>query len=402
MKKIITAAAAALTAAALTCSLMPANAADVIYIEENPDTWGYSAVQGDTNLDSEVTIADAVALQGYLMKERNPERRAVLTYANELMRYDLNYDGFIDAFDMVVMRKLLVEPESALTMSFTVDKVSSGVISSYNSDENEMSFGNLIDGSYREDTIISDTSALSSRLHELLTDEDEIQRYIDKYDDGFFETHDLSLDVAAQSCGEGVFTRLGSAARILKNTGDGLVNVIVLFSGHTYTEDIGLYPKTETLLLMQAELPKQLTDSAQAAGILDLSFLESDRNDQSYTSPDGNTEIVITQEAFLFNSSGTVYLKTEDGGYIRVSDIWTDDGAMPFESEGEWTENDDGAKVYGNGSSYSITWGEDSITLRHVTEYGGEWQEINISYDGRLLSRTIPGFPGFDSGNVIS
>ena len=53
---------------------------------------------GDANGDNEIGVADAVALQKYLLR-------------NETVGYeaDLNKDGRIDSFDMIAMRKMLVE-----------------------------------------------------------------------------------------------------------------------------------------------------------------------------------------------------------------------------------------------------------------------------------------------------
>ena len=53
---------------------------------------------GDANGDNEIGIADAVALQKYLLQ-------------NETVGYeaDLNKDGRIDSFDMIAMRKMLIE-----------------------------------------------------------------------------------------------------------------------------------------------------------------------------------------------------------------------------------------------------------------------------------------------------
>lgn len=57
---------------------------------------------GDTNMDGAFSIADAVKLDRFLLgSEAEKEENAVL--------YDMNYDGETDVFDMIVMRKKLVE-----------------------------------------------------------------------------------------------------------------------------------------------------------------------------------------------------------------------------------------------------------------------------------------------------
>ena len=57
---------------------------------------------GDVNLDEEINVADAVRLQKYLLGQEK------ISY-NEYLAGDINEDGSADVFDMVCMRKIIIE-----------------------------------------------------------------------------------------------------------------------------------------------------------------------------------------------------------------------------------------------------------------------------------------------------
>ena len=73
--------------------------------ERYANEWGLEfealeAETGDVNLDREITVADAVALQRFLLGK----------YVSTGAYYgDMNEDGEVDAFDMILMRKMLTE-----------------------------------------------------------------------------------------------------------------------------------------------------------------------------------------------------------------------------------------------------------------------------------------------------
>ena len=54
---------------------------------------------GDVNYDTEITVADLVMLQQFLLKNEPVTSSA---YA------DINYDGVVDIFDSIALRKLLI------------------------------------------------------------------------------------------------------------------------------------------------------------------------------------------------------------------------------------------------------------------------------------------------------
>jgi hypothetical protein len=75
--------------------------------ERYANEWGLEfealeAKTGDVNLDGDITVADVVALQRFLLGK----------YVNTGAYYgDMNSDGTVDAFDMVFMRKKLIKKD---------------------------------------------------------------------------------------------------------------------------------------------------------------------------------------------------------------------------------------------------------------------------------------------------
>lgn len=57
---------------------------------------------GDTNMDGNFSIADAVQMAGFLLGSKTEK-------AENIVLYDMNYDGKADAFDMVLIRKELTK-----------------------------------------------------------------------------------------------------------------------------------------------------------------------------------------------------------------------------------------------------------------------------------------------------
>lgn len=56
---------------------------------------------GDTNMDGALSVADAVQMSGFLLGSKSEK-------AENIVLYDMNYDGKADSFDMVLMRKELI------------------------------------------------------------------------------------------------------------------------------------------------------------------------------------------------------------------------------------------------------------------------------------------------------
>lgn len=57
---------------------------------------------GDTNMDGDFSVADAVQMAGFLLGSKSEK-------AENIVLYDMNYDGKVDAFDMILMRKELTK-----------------------------------------------------------------------------------------------------------------------------------------------------------------------------------------------------------------------------------------------------------------------------------------------------
>ncbi|MDE6035208.1 MAG: dockerin type I repeat-containing protein [Ruminococcus sp.] len=59
--------------------------------------------KGDTNTDGDITVADAVTLNRWLLSESSG------TYIQNPKTADLNGDNRVDVFDLVLMKQLLVK-----------------------------------------------------------------------------------------------------------------------------------------------------------------------------------------------------------------------------------------------------------------------------------------------------
>ena len=80
----------------------PAYPADSKYVQLwlDMDNAAKNAVVGDIDLDGEATVSDLVLLQNYLL------RRKTFTY-EQFSAADINLDSYVDAFDLVELRKIL-------------------------------------------------------------------------------------------------------------------------------------------------------------------------------------------------------------------------------------------------------------------------------------------------------
>lgn len=347
------------------CGLLPINAGAVsepIYINDNPESWTKTVYSGDVNEDGKVSIADAVALQNALLQK---------TYSDS-SNLDVNYDGHFDSFDLVIMRNLVLNPENALSRTYSVDVLKSCVNS-------------------ENGTLITDFGQLNDYLSASLTDSDEINKYLERYSEEFFAENNLFIEPFTQARGNGVFTTIKADGVFdTRNFGEysenycGIVGVLV----SEYEHDRQLYPLTNTTLLAQIAVPKSATDSGMQTAVLSDNWFGTDDCPCSYTSPDGETQFIITQSAFLFSSDLSLYLKNSDGSLSYVTDFFTDDGCMPFSEEGEWFTDSEGNSVFGDRENYTITWTDGGFTIDQTMNTGGLWEKTSITNDGEVTENS--------------
>lgn len=428
-----------------------ASAKEPIYLENGADSWSKTVISGDVNDDGNLNIADAVILQQCLMGNDSDGEYADI----DNFRLDINLDGSFDVFDLVQMRQTVLHPETAPTQTWAID--------SFESDKpyylpDDVSICNNIFTTYED---------MSAYLSTIITDNDEIQQFLDRYDTSFFEENNLILQPFVQSVGDGIFYEIAGVARgINVNLRDEIFNGIGFSLVSDYEYDEGLYRMESTNLLAQIALPKSQSSADDmvfgidvshffsgiaerysytednhelvflynsrgfhhhatdvyiknedgsfiyVTDMFDFDFSENDCNISfrddcfiidyfdnqkiqssydgedvieiggwipSYQSPDGTSKLHFIPHHYYgdFNSGDTgrgtvidMYLEESDGHLKFIGDLQTEYLNMPFTEDGEWSVDDNGNSVFGNGETYSITWLDDAVTLSFKS---GSW-----------------------------
>ncbi|MCM1314971.1 MAG: dockerin type I repeat-containing protein [Alistipes senegalensis] len=329
-----------------------------IYIEDGENHWEYTSIRGDINADGKISVADVVLLQKWIMGTYD----GVDDEANK-DAVDVNFDGFVDSFDLVQMRQLVINPEKAEVHTYAVDVLNTDA---------EIPTYEEITTTWEEtenfNNIITEYDEMSAYLKTFITDNDELQKYLDKYDETFFEENNLILTPFIQERGNGVLMVAGSPMRV---DNDYMMHQMIdkgifFFIGGIYNEDVGLYPVTNTKMLAQITIPKSQTSAEDKIIYLDLqgkSLLSIQCETVSYT--DGTHEIVITQEnGWGINSD--IYIKNDDGSFTYITGIYPDF----YFTDGELSTK-----------NYTITFLDDSFIVDYKTSHN-EWNKIQSSYDG--------------------
>lgn len=358
-----------------------------IYIEDGAESKSGTIICGDVNNDGSLNIADAVILQRCLMNNYSHEGDSEFDES----RLDVNFDGVFDVFDLVQMRQTVLHPETAPRQEWSIDvfdmdklkdddvsiNETADVITTYEEYRNLIEFFNNIKEKW------------DNNLNELLEKHN-------KYDEQFFEENNLIVMPFIQDRGNGVFYEVVGTARANYADDDKSFSGIVLGINPSYKEEVGLYPATDTPMLLQLTVPKYQCVDGDEAGYLDISkffapdisscsYTFPDISSCSYTSPYSETEIYIIQKSFLLAGNIDLYLKNPDGSFTYLTYLATDDGCQPFSNNGEWSVDDDGNKVFGDGERYSITWHQDGVTLDHLID--NAWEKVFVSFDGETIQR---------------
>ncbi|MDE6036088.1 MAG: dockerin type I repeat-containing protein [Ruminococcus sp.] len=334
---------------------------DPIFIESGADHWESTHICGDVNEDGEISVADVVILQKYIMgKDDYDDDGNVDRYT-----LDVNLDGYFDSFDLVQMRRLVINPEQAEKHTYAVDVLNTEA-DIPTIEEKELIWSENLD------KVITEYDEMSEYLKTFITDNDELQKYLEKYDETFFEENNLILAPYLQERGNGVLTMAGEPMRLNNvNIYDKTVeNFIFFVIGGNYAEDAGLYPVTNAKMLAQITVPKSQTTAEDNVLYLNLqsdSFFSDRYETASYT--DGTHEIVITQENG-WGIGANVYIKNEDGSFTYVGHL----NPEHFFEDGELsTEN------------YTITFCDEGFIIDY-TEERGERYKLQSSYDGERVT----------------
>jgi len=323
-----------------------------IYIEDGAESWSKTVISGDINDDGKLSIADAVILQQCLMDNYSNDGDFKL----DKSKLDVNFDGCFDAFDMVQMRQTVLHPETASTQTLAIDAFNSDL--SFTAPEKIEDFNKILT-SYDE---------MSAYLSTITADSDEIQKYLDRYDETFFEENNLILEPLVQNCGNGVFYEITDIARGNNvPCKDGQIfNGIGFAVNSNYEHNKGLYPQNKTNLLAQVAVPKSQSSADDTIIYLDLpNFFFSDTPASCHYT-DGTHELVFVYNSGLHHSDTDIYLKNSDGSFTYIEDMFDFDLG---EDNGELS-----------GENYNITFRDDCFIVDYLAE--GGWGKIQSSYDG--------------------
>ncbi|MDE6101502.1 MAG: hypothetical protein K2F73_00785, partial [Ruminococcus sp.] len=209
-------------------------------------------------------------------------------------------------------------------------------------------------------------------------------KYIQRYNPEFFEENNLILKPFRQERGNGVFYEVIGTARVNYADDDKTFNGIFFGINPSYEQDKAFYPVTDTPMLAQITVPKYQCVDGDEAGCLDISqIFAPDISSYSYTSPDGETELYVTQEAFLLAGGINLYLKNPDGSFTHLTSLATDDGCCPFNDRGEWFTDEDGNSVFGDRENFTITWQDNGVIIDHEIDCD-VWEKKGVTFDGEV------------------
>lgn len=345
-----------------------------IYIENGAENWSKTVVAGDIDDDGHVRMSDLVILHKCFMNG-NVSPDDYEGSANIMTeRLDVNFDGSFDVFDMVLMRQFVIHPETAPVQKWAIDTIKIDTL------ENE-------GFSLSESGEIITTYADYQKMLEFFNafEDNNLTEVLEKnqrYDEQFFEENNLILKPFRQERGNGIFYNISGVGKFnnvkLFNSDEYILDGICFGLQAEYKQDKGLYPVTNTPMLAQITVPKSQSSADDKVTCLDVyDIFKEQKETCSYTSPDGQHEIVITNREFgLWGDDITVYLKNSDGSFTYLTDIGTDDLGTPF------TNNDE---LLGDG--YNIEFGEDSLTIDYY--FGnGYWKKVQVSYEGEFIDET--------------
>ncbi|MDE6833969.1 MAG: dockerin type I repeat-containing protein [Ruminococcus sp.] len=344
----------------MTESAVPQSDASVpsnmVFVPSSSKSWSKTAISGDANHDNTVNIADAILLQQYMSSGE---------FDGNVSCFDINSDGIIDSFDMILMRQAIINQEEPAQHTYAVDIL--------NSSESIPEDGK----------VLTNVTEVSEYLSEFIPDTAEIQTYLEKYNDDFFENNNLILMPFNQKYGRGVFYNVSGVSKIRPKKTRGLNDDVFISLEAEYNAYRVLYPVTDTKLLIQAGVPKNEVNSGENVFIYDSYEIKTNMEAISYTSPDKSREIYVTQETTDNLSDIRFFLKTNKISYKALTFL-TAYGDKPFTEDGEWSVNADGNDVFSNGTTYSMTWYDDHIAVNHKVQ-GDEWEYISVDFNGEEI-----------------
>ncbi|MDE6036087.1 MAG: dockerin type I repeat-containing protein [Ruminococcus sp.] len=342
-----------LSAVMAETSATTAPSPNIVHVPNSTMKWSKTVISGDANSDNTVNIADALLLQQYMSTGE---------YDGDIACFDINSDGIVDSFDMILMRQAIINQEEPAEHTYYVDMLKSA------------------ESIPERGEVLTNISEVETYLSEFIPDSTEIQTYLERYDDKFFEENNLIIMPFEQKYGRGVFYNVSSVGKIRPKRSRDMNDDIFISLEATYGAYRVLYPITDTKLLIQATVPKNEAQSGDNITIYDSYEIKTNMESIAYTSPDSSKEVYITQETTGDLSDIRFFLKTNKITYKALTFL-TAYGDKPFTADGEWSVDSNGNDVFGNGKTYSLTWYDDHIAVNHKVQ-GEEWEYVSVDFNG--------------------
>ncbi|MDE6775205.1 MAG: dockerin type I repeat-containing protein [Ruminococcus sp.] len=332
---------------------------------------------GDLNGDEEETAADMLILQKILLNSFSGRDAKILNCLDfEINRGDLNLDGKVDIFDMVLMRQDLINGNNRPVISTSINALPLT--------ENT--------GSLTDDEIIFSSA---TELHDFIqplysgadiedTDSEDspftYESFFDStYTDEFFEKNILLIKPIIQH------EEYNDIYYDISKVWIEDENIMI---DYTYNYDSSDEERNgdyfiDTPILMQVAVPRELSDKKTVwnHGERDWSkFIEyideeptiSTSDTFKYTSPDGSQTFYVSQDILQYQDSDCkikLHFYTMYDGYDTLAEleILTPDTVIPFSE---------------NGSNGEIIWSDDSVEFRFTAD-----KEYSYTFD--YIDKTV-------------
>lgn len=391
MKKVLSVIISLLTL--IFASSFGVSAEEKVYPDTSDDTVLHrtsTRYLADVNNDEELNVGDLVTMMLFL--RGSEEYKDTIFYADELNYLDVNLDGNVDIFDLVELRKAVIAPEAAYKQVSSVDILQTA------------------DTAELTSAFISSTDELTAYLANIGTDNDEIQKYTDIYDNNFFKGSDVIFGTLEQEYGEGVhfippvcdylqgkFLDIFEREEINKYYGiDPEIirksNIYCLYTYQQYKDHPMLYKKEKNILLFQVTVPKTVRETTNDICLLfDFELFTPDYYAHQYDSPDGKYKIYITVEEDHFmddtcryrfyeieNDGSYAYLAEYYDGYAYYGDAFNREYTKT--NEGQYTAYvfDDACKIIWKKNDFDIQI-KKSVFNENIDDWVSVWESIFIS-----------------------
>ena len=325
MKKILSVIISLLTF--ISFSSFSVSAEDKLYPDTSDDSVlhiSQTRYLADVNNDEELNVGDLVTMMLFL--HGSEEYKETIVYADELNYLDINLDGNADIFDLVELRKAVIAPDTAYKQVSSVDILKTA-------DKTEL-----------ESAFISSTDELTAYLANIGTDNEEIQKYTDIYDDNFFKGSDVIFGTLEQEYGEGVHF-IPPACAYLQGKFLDIVEsetfceyyeldpeivrksaIYCLYTCQEYKSHPMVYNKEKNIILFQVTVPKTVRETTNGICVLfDFELFTPDYYAHQYDSPDGKHKLYITvaEDHFMDDTCQYMFYEIEnDGSYAYLGEYY--------------------------------------------------------------------------------